>query len=162
MKYNVISTLIISSIIALCLIILTASIQYAFYNEVSSEFYKAIAFFASCSIIFGIHVWGTSRRVKSRVHQALFYSLYFEMTGSITLTAAIIFSSSDSKKYLIIFFALQIIHALIFLCDMFIYDEKPGNNLNLTNKEIMKLSKKNPLKDEYQNDSSSNDSANYS
>jgi signal transduction histidine kinase len=145
MNYALIKKATILSVIAFCILLVAGAIQFAFTNNINPFLYKLISLTIAYAVVFGIHFWSTAYQNTIGFQKKLLSILYIEIFFTIVILVPLIFNWFDTVKTMVFFLSFQLIHGAIYLCNMFLYDEKPIQKLTLSNHEILKKSQSRPI-----------------
>lgn len=145
MNYRSLKKAIIISVVAFCFFLVISAIQYAIGSNVSEIVYKLIGLTVAYAIVFSIHFWSTAYLNVTGFQKLLLSILNIEIFLTLIILIPLIFGWFDFVRMLVIFSSLQLVHGAIYLCNMFLYDEKPVQKTTLSEREILKKSKTNPI-----------------
>lgn len=139
-----ITKLFIASVLAACLMLVAFALQYVISGDVSGFVYRLLALFSATSLLIGCHFWVRSILRESDFQKIIFYLVRVELGISIVALIPLVFSWFDVSRTVVVVVILQLIHGALYLCNMFLCDEKPGHK-NLTEEEIISVSRRNPI-----------------
>lgn len=152
MSYTFLKKATIISIVVFCFLLVTAAIWYAFSDTVSQTIYDLIGLTIAYAIVFGLHFWSTSYSSVTGFQKMLLAVLNIEIFLTLITLIPLIFGWFDFIKTIMLFVAIQLVHGAIYLCNMFLYDEKPIQKTTLSEQEILQKSQPksiNPAFQEY-------------
>ncbi len=139
-----ITKLFIASVLAACLALVVFALQYVISGDVSGYVYSLLALFVAESVLIGSHFWVRNILRESDFQKIIFYLVRVELGISAVALIPLVFSWFDLSKTVVVVVILQLIHGTLYLCNMFLCDEKPGHK-NLTEEEIISVSRRSPI-----------------
>lgn len=142
MKFTHLKNALLCLVAIFSLLLVVAAIQFVFWDFVSVFVKQSVMFVLLCALIFASHFWTTSHENSIGIQKVMMNLLYGEMTVSMILGSIMIYGGFDFYKTLVLLLIFQAIHLAIYLCYMFLYDEKPIKQTPLTHEEILEKSRK--------------------
>ncbi|MBT5231306.1 MAG: hypothetical protein HOM11_13645 [Methylococcales bacterium] len=145
MIYSHLKNAIIASIIAFCILLVISAVQYTLFDGVNAVIYKLLTVALVFAIIFAFHMWATAYPTATGMQKLMLQALNIETVFSLILSTILIMNWFDFTKTVVILSAFQLIHGIIYLGNMFLYDEKPVQKRTLSDQEILEKSNKSSI-----------------
>ena len=137
-----INRLFIGSIIVTCISLLIYALVYLISGDVNDYYFRFIGFFLAQSLLIGFHFWVRNILIKSDFQKLIFLLVKVELGLSMVALIPLFFSWIDFSRAITLFVVLQIIHAVLYFGNMYLFDEEKSAQTNLSNEEILDLSKR--------------------
>lgn len=140
-----IKSLFVSAVIAACLSLLTYAIFYLIAGNTNDYFFRFIALFIAESVLIGAHFWIRSSNYKSNFQKLIFNLVRVELGLSMLALLPLAFSWFEASRALTLFVILQLIHGALYMCYTYLFDDENSDHKNLTDEEIINISKRSPF-----------------
>ena len=137
-----INRLFIGSVIVTCISLLIYALLYLISGDVNDYFFRFIGFFVAQSLLIGFHFWVRNILIRSDFQKIIFLLVKVELGLSMVALIPLFFSWIDFSRAIILFVVLQIIHGVLYFGNMYLFDEEKSAQTNLSNEEILDLSKR--------------------
>jgi len=131
MKFSLLKNGLFCLVAIFSLLLIVAAIQFVLWDVVSV--------FVKQSLML---VLLASHEHSSGLQKLMMNLLYVEIIASAVVSAVMIYGNFNFYKILVLLSALQFIHLAVYLSYMFLYDEKPIQQVSLSDEEILEKSRK--------------------
>ena len=142
MNHVSINRLFIGSVIGTCLSLLIYALLYLISGDVNVYYFRFIGFFVAQSLLIGFHFWVRNILIKSDFQKLIFLLVKVELGISMIALIPLFFSWIDFSRAITLFVVLQIIHGVLYFGNMYLFDEEKTARTNLSNEEILDISKR--------------------
>ena len=123
-----------------CLLLFISVLLYVFNGSIPEIFYQLMGFSLGMGVLFFIHFWSDRKNQAEPFEMILFTLLKFELVFSLISFVFLVFGTFDWWKVLLVFLSAQLIHLMIYLSNMFLFDERSSGRINKTSGEILSSS----------------------
>jgi len=142
MKFSLLKNGLFCLVAIFSLLLIVAAIQFVLWDVVSVFVKQSLMLVLLLSLILAAHFWTASHEHSSGLQKLMMNLLYVEIIASAVVSAVMIYGNFNFYKILVLLSALQFIHLAVYLSYMFLYDEKPIQQVSLSDEEILEKSRK--------------------
>jgi len=133
-----------------CLMLFISVLLYVFNGAIPEIFYRLMGFSLGIGMLFFIHFWSDRKNQGEPFGMILFTLLKFELVFSVISFIFLVFGWFDWWKVLLVFLSAQLIHLMIYLSNMFLFDERSSDRINKSSGGILSSSKQKRAYPEHQ------------
>jgi 1,4-dihydroxy-2-naphthoate octaprenyltransferase len=116
-----------------------------------------MGFSLGIGMLFFIHFWSDRKNQGEPFGMILFTLLKFELVFSVISFVFFVFGWFDWWKVLLVLLSAQLIHLMIYLSNMFLFDERSSDRINKSSGGILSSSKQKRAYPEHQDSDSADE-----